>query len=127
MAENINTMRGVFFRKNIKDNKDIFLWWNKGRKWVNILFLCSVIIHLSILVFILHDGWILFLLPIILFLAIIVNFTFSAGFFIELFMNKFVKKKIDFDKISPIIKILSYLVIMLGVIILSYCNIIDFL
>ena len=119
-------MTDIFYREKITETEEIIRWWNKGRKWLNISFICFVIIHLAILNFILHNYWTFFLLPIIFFIGALINLVFSFGLFFELFMIRFLKRKINFDKISPIVKFVTCWVILFALIVLSIHNIVDF-
>ena len=51
----------IFTRDNLSNNREIIIWWNKGRGLLNVLALIYMIIHFSIILIVFKNGWILFI------------------------------------------------------------------
>lgn len=115
----------IFNREVLKTNAEISNWWNKGRILLNVCFLGYSILHFLFIVIFLKNGFVFFLLPMIPILLIIINIFFSLGLTIELVAKNIFKSHIDFDKISPIIKVCEFIIILISVLFLSISNIIN--
>jgi hypothetical protein len=109
----------IFKRGNLSSNNEIINWWNKGRWILNIVLLLYTIIYLAVIVLIFKNGWIVFLLPIILLLFVIINIFFSLGLFIELIALRIFRTKINFDLVAPEIKKWEFILIALFVLAFS--------
>jgi hypothetical protein len=116
----MNTYFNKFFtREHLTTNEEIISWWNKGRGLLNLVFIIYVLIHLTIIVLVFENGWILFLLPIIGIAALVINIIFSFGLVFELIAIRIFKLKINFDKAAPDIKILGFILSGLFILFLS--------
>jgi hypothetical protein len=112
-------LSNIFKRGNLSSNNEIINWWNKGRWMLNIVLLLYTIIYLAVIVLIFKNGWIVFLLPIILLLFVIINVFFSIGLFIELIALRIFRAKINFDLVAPEIKKWEFILIALFVLTFS--------
>lgn len=112
-------LSNIFKRENLSSNNEIINWWNKGRWILNIVLLLYTILYLAVIVLIFKNGWIVFLLPIILLLFVIINVFFSIGLFIELIALRIFRTKINFDLVAPEIKKWEFILIALFVLTFS--------
>ncbi len=112
-------LSNIFKRENLSSNNEIIKWWNKGRWILNIVLLLYTILYLAVIVLIFKNGWIVFLLPIILLLFVIINVFFSIGLFIELIALRIFRTKINFDLVAPEIKKWEFILIALFVLTFS--------
>ena len=108
-----------FARDKLVSTKEILHWWIKGTGVLNIFYLLYTAIFLFILVEVFQNGWIFFLFPIILTIWILINAISMSGFFIELLFRKVFNSKIDFNKISPKLKMSLFAISVLIILFFS--------
>ena len=112
-------LNNILNRSDIASYDDVVRWWNKGRLLLNVILLIITITHLLILILVFKNGWVFFLLPFILLIWVVVNFLFSAGLIFELVSKKFFKSKVDFNKVSPSIKLTEFIILTFIVVLIS--------
>lgn len=115
--------KNIFLRKSTSTIKDIVSWWLNGICYLNLFYLLYVVFHLFIIVTVFHNGWIFFLLPIIVVVGLIINLIYISGLLFELLFSKLFRFKIDFDKYAPTIKEILFSISLLTVILLSIYDI----
>ena len=115
----------IFNRGELKSNYEIIKWWNKGRGILNLSLMIYTLIHLSLIVLLFNNGWIIFLIPIILVIFILINLIYSIGLVTELALSRLFKLKIDFNKVAPEIKRMEIALIILIVLSLSIFDILN--
>jgi hypothetical protein len=115
-------IENIFKRDSINSSQEIIKWWIKGLGFLNLFYFLYVIFHLTIIVIVFQNGWIIFLLPIILTIGIIINFLYLSGLITEIILSKAFKLKIDFNKISP--KIMEWLIII-SILLVIICSAYD--
>ena len=98
----------ILDRNHLTSRDEIIRWWNNGRGILNVAFIIYTIFHLSIIVVVLHNGWILFLLPYIFVTFVSINILFSVGMLYEIISLQIFKSKINFDKVAPQLKMWEF-------------------
>jgi hypothetical protein len=118
-------IENIFIRNNIYSSPEIIKWWLNGLGFLNLFFFLYVVFHLTIILFVFNNGFVFFLLPIIFAIGIIVNILYLSGLLTEIIISKAFKLKVDFDKISPIMKEWLIIISIFFVILCSAFNIIN--
>jgi len=112
-------LKNILNRSQITANSDVVRWWNKGRLFLNMILLVVTIAHILILVLVFKNGWFFFLLPFIILVWVGVNLLFSVGLIFELVAKKTFKPGIDFNKLSPSIKLAELVMLTVMIIFIS--------
>ena len=111
--------RYIFQRENIHSTKDIIQWWNKGRKWLNIIFIIYFLLYVLFVFLLLRNGFIGIIWPLFFILLLVFNIIFSVGIIFELFARKTLKLNVNYDKICPVVKGVEYFAIVLIIVYIS--------
>ena len=106
-----NYFHKILTRNQLKSEKEVIIWWGRGRALITLVFIFCVLIHFSIYVFVYKNGFVFFLLPFIALLFLAMHIFYSVGLYFEIIAKYYFKSKRDFDKISPKIKIAQFVVI----------------
>jgi len=109
----ITCCKYIFHRENICTTKDIIQWWNRGRKWLNIVFVIYFSLYILFVFLFLRNGFVVMMWPLFFILLLGFNIIFSIGIIFELLARKFLKSNVNYNKICPIVKGIEYFAIVL--------------
>jgi len=98
----------MFNRNQLLSNIEIFKWWERGRLLLNVGCFIYMIMHFTVVVVLLKNGWIFALLPIVCLLFVVINIIFSIGLLFEVITKRLFRANIDFDRLAPNIKIWEF-------------------
>ena len=121
----MKTYYSKIFERTINSSNiiEIVSWWNKGRLLINVIYLVYSVLHFLFIFIFLENGFVYFLLPVIPIFWVIINIVYTFGLTFELIALKIFKSKINFNVISPSIKIIEFIIIGFSILFLSIWNI----